>query len=217
MYNNEEILYPIFLKCCSLTKDIYWITIFTELSKGITPYGTYINKNYLYCNYKGKEFSYKINETFNDTHKLFNDLINLFKSKLGLFSITDRTKEQEDFIKYYENNDKNKKNINNILIEKFIIKMKNKYMLTDKQTKRIYNVLICMINIKIINSNNIILDDNNNIKEIKGIVFSNKKISINIDTNINYKEIQSSKKNIYMYNNWDKYVKDIYKLNQSLA
>ena len=57
---RKEILYPIFLECYNHSDDIYWQNIFEDLSYGISPYGTYFSKDYLCCNYKKKEFSYKI-------------------------------------------------------------------------------------------------------------------------------------------------------------
>ena len=57
---KKEIIYPIFLECCQYTTDIFWENVFEDLSYGKTPYGTYITKDFLCCNYKEKEFSYKI-------------------------------------------------------------------------------------------------------------------------------------------------------------
>ena len=56
----NKLVYPIFLKCCKFSHDNFWKFILEDLAYGNCPYGTYIVKNYLCCNYKGKEFSYKI-------------------------------------------------------------------------------------------------------------------------------------------------------------
>ena len=67
---KKELLYPIFLECCQYTSDIFWENIFEDLAYGKTPYGTYVSKNFLICNNKKKNFSYKI--TFNDPKTLPN-------------------------------------------------------------------------------------------------------------------------------------------------
>ena len=56
----NKLIYPIFLSCCEFSKDNFWKFIFEDLAYGNCPYGTYIVKNYICCNYKGKEFMYTI-------------------------------------------------------------------------------------------------------------------------------------------------------------
>ena len=60
----NELIYPIFLEVCKYAdEDIFWKYVFEDLAYGRSPYGTYITKNFMCCNYKGKEFSYKIEVT----------------------------------------------------------------------------------------------------------------------------------------------------------
>ena len=72
---KKEIIYPVFLECCQFTIDSFWENIFEDLAYGKTPYGTYINKDFLCCSYKDKEFSYKIERK--DSEKLYKDIYNL--------------------------------------------------------------------------------------------------------------------------------------------
>ena len=44
---KKEIVYPVFLECCEFSVDSFWENIFEDLAYGKTPYGTYINKNFL--------------------------------------------------------------------------------------------------------------------------------------------------------------------------
>ena len=99
---KKEIVYPIFLECCQYTTDIFWENVFEDLSYGKTPYGTYITKDFLCCNYKDKEFSYKI-EKNKDTEQLYNDIFNLLSKKLGLLSQRDKIKKKIDFCKLLQN------------------------------------------------------------------------------------------------------------------
>jgi hypothetical protein len=80
----KELLYPFFIECCKFTHDKFWKNIFQELAYGITPYSTYINKDMLICNYKDKEFVYKIQKK--EAEILYNEIVNIFKHKLGLLS-----------------------------------------------------------------------------------------------------------------------------------
>ena len=142
----DQLLYPRLLECCDYTEDIYWKCIFEQLAYGKPPYGVYIYKEFLCCNYKNKEFSYKIDDDKN-TEVLFNEIYKLFSDKLGLFS-------EKQKLKYFDNIEKSsnivcdnwssikKKNHKNIFIEYFIINMKNKYELNDKQVVTLYNIIL---------------------------------------------------------------------------
>ena len=72
MTPDVELIYPFFIDCCKYTDDIFWKFVFEDLAYGKTPYGIYLTKNFLCCNYKGKEFSYKIDSkkliTIDETH-----------------------------------------------------------------------------------------------------------------------------------------------------
>ena len=70
-------------------RKLSWKYIFEDLAYGRTPYGTYITKDFLCCNYKGKEFSYKI-DTTKTGEQLYNELYNILFNKFGLLSIEDK-------------------------------------------------------------------------------------------------------------------------------
>ena len=78
---TTKLVYPIFLECCKYTKDNFWKYIFEDLAYKKTPYGIYIYCDYICCNYKGKEFNYKINST-KDSKELFDDIYRLFNNSL---------------------------------------------------------------------------------------------------------------------------------------
>ena len=44
---KNELVYPIFLKCCEISDDDFWKYVFEELAYGRSPYGTYIKKGFL--------------------------------------------------------------------------------------------------------------------------------------------------------------------------
>ena len=73
MVLKKEIIFPVFLNCIQYITDSFWVNIFEDLAYGITPYGSYISKSFLCCNYKDKEFSYKIERK--EPEQLYNDVL----------------------------------------------------------------------------------------------------------------------------------------------
>jgi hypothetical protein len=221
--NNKEkdIIYAIFLDCCKFTNDIFWKTIFEELSRGITPYGIYISKDFLCCNFKNKEFSYKI-DIEKDSEILFNEIFDIFKNKFGLLSIQEKIEQRQIFDNIKDNLKKNKeiwsnirkKNLKENIIEKFILKQKKIFNLSVKQCRYIIYIITTSLIFKII-SNNDIIYKNSEIIQINGIIFQQEKIIL--DKDIFMKEIENLKpkieyiENKVMLKNWYKLLKDINK------
>ena len=145
---KKEIRYPIFLECCQYSNDIFWENIFEDLAYGKTPYGTYISKGFLCCNYKDKEFSYKIEQK--DSEQLYNDIYLLLAKKLGLLSHQDKLNKKIDFQNIEDEikegrknwNSIKKKNSKDLLIENYVITMKNKYFLSMKQSKYLLSIIV---------------------------------------------------------------------------
>lgn len=216
---KKEILYPMFLECLEYTTDSFWENVFEDLAYGKTPYGTYINKSFLCCNYKNKEFSYKIEKK--DSEQLYNDVYNLLVKKLGLMSIRDKLNKKIDFNNIEEElklsrknwNNIRKKNIKDMLIENFVINMKNKYLLTLKQSRTlISNIFIGMI-FKVITAKDIDYEDGE-IKGIDGFSFRDNEIIIErdiYDIENEYRKCILIDKSL-MSDNWDKYISNLQKL-----
>lgn len=219
MPNKREIIYPIFLECCEFITNRFWETIFEDLAYGKTPYGTYISKNFLCCSYKNKEFSYKIER--NNPKKIYKDIYNLLVNKLGLLSQQEKNKKRLDFYEMEENIKETrqswtsirKKNVKDILIEKYVVRMRKKYYLTIKQSKYLLSLIFISMIFKAITTKDIIYEDGK-IMEIQGIDFAKNKILLERDI---YKievsfapQIVIDKKS--MSDSWEKYLKDLRKL-----
>ena len=216
---KKEIIYPIFLECFEYTTDSFWENIFEDLSYGKCPYGTYINKNFLCCNYKDKEFSYKIEKK--NPQQLYNDIYNLFAKKLGLLSSRDKLKKKLDFnnieeeLKFNKNKwtDIRKKNIKDLLIENYVIDMKNKYSLSNKQSKNLLSSIFIGMIFKVINIKDICYNDGK-INNINGIQFEKNKIIYDkniYDFDINFQKCILIDKPI-MSENWNKYICNLKKI-----
>jgi hypothetical protein len=176
---KKEILYPVFLECLQFINDAFWENIFEDLAYGKTPYGTYISKDFLCCNYKDKEFSYKIEKK--DPETLYNDIYSLLGKKLGILSLRDKTNRQIDFqnieneLKECRKNWANirKKNIKDLLIERYVLNMKTKYSLSYKQSQTLLSTIFIGLVFKVISVKDIKYSDGS-ITEIDGITFDEK-------------------------------------------
>ena len=217
MTQIDELIYPFFIDCCKYTDDIFWKFVFEDLAYGKTPYGIYLTKNFLCCNYKGKEFSYKIDGKKN-TEKLFEEIYDVLHRKFGLLSKHDKVKRKkmfEDTEIEIQDNNKNwkkirKKSIKQNIIEKYSIKMKKKHKLTNLQMKKIFSIVIIGLIFKTITFDNISYYDGE-IREISGISYSNREIIVdpkifNIDS-VSSPEIIINEN--VMSDNWEKYLKSI--------
>lgn len=207
-----ELLYPFLIECCKYTEDRFWKSIFEDLAYGITPSGTYINKDFLMCNYKDKEFTYKIQNK--NSREIYDDLFNIFKSKLCLVSrdeIINKKKIIEDkysnhLYEYVYWSDIKKKNIKELMIERYAIEMKNNYNLTHAQTKYLVSIIFLAFVFKIFTSNDIEIE-NGKILNIKGLEYESGKIILkkniyDIKVNICPQIIVDKK----MSDEWEKYL-----------
>jgi hypothetical protein len=176
---KKEIIYPIFLECCIHIEDLYWKQIFEDLSYGKCPYGCYINKQYLCCSFKGKEFIYKIENK--DPGELYEDVYDLLHRKLGILSEDQRKNKiksielQDIDWKTKKWNNIKKKNIKDLIIDNYIISMKKKYKLSDITALELKNTIITGIIFKTITPKEIKYE-NGIIISISGIDFEKGKV-----------------------------------------
>ena len=187
MVIKKDIIYPIFIECLNFCENKFWLSIFEDLAYGKSPHGTFIHKNFFCCNYKGKEFSYKIEEI--EPKNIYSDIFNLLTKRLKILSEEDRKNQILDFIKIEnELNDQKydkwssikKKSTKDCLIENFIIEKKKCFDLNDKQTKILQKQINLGIIFKTISHKDIILKDGR-IEKINDLDFFKKDFKINRD------------------------------------
>ena len=214
---KKEILYPFFLECCQFAEDKFWESVFEDLAYGITPYGTYINKGFLCCNYKNKEFSYKIERK--NPNVLYNDIYGLLSTKVGILSQKEKQKKRLDFHKVEKNiknsrqkwSDIRKKNIKDLLIERYVIEMQQRHSLTLKQAKYLLAVVTLAIVFKIITAKDITYIDDK-IQNIDGVKISQGKITIKRNIyDIDTSPIVMVDQRETLSDNWEKYLKQLRK------
>ena len=130
------------------------------------------------------------------------------KNKLDFFKYENDLKKSSDSWKTIR-----KKNIKDVLIERYVIDNKKKYNLTIKQGKYLLSLILTCIIFKIILPNDI-LYNNREITNIKGINFSDKHIIIKRDIikdSINITDEQKYKKKTFT----DKWVKFLINLEKT--
>lgn len=209
---KRELLYPFFIECSCMTEDKYWKEIFTDLAYGVAPYGAYVSKGFIVCNYKEKEFMYKI--TQKEPSALYNDIYNLFTTKLNIISSVELANKKKTLEKFYEEiedwNSIKRKNLKDVLIENWAINMKNTYGLTMKQTRSLVSMIFLCIIFKLITSKDIIIE-NGVIASITGISFEQGKVNMEKDLydirSTISPDIISNKLN--MSDEWEKYLKNL--------
>jgi len=216
---KREIIYPFFIESSKFADDIFWENIFEDLAYGKTPYGSYISKDFLSCNYTNKEFSYKIERK--DPYILYTEIYNLLVNKLGILSQKEKIKKKIEFNRVEQvlkNSRKEwvnirKKNIKDLLIEKYVIDMKRLYNLTIKQTKYLVSIIFIGLVFKVLTNKDIVYYDNK-IHNIHGISFIDKNIILDrdfyyIEQNSSVEIILENKK--LMSDNWERYLKQLKK------
>lgn len=210
---KKEIIYPIFLECCEFTPDIFWNNIFEDLAYGKCVYGTYISKDFLCCSYKDKSFSYKIKQK--EPEIVYTEIYNLLTKKLGLLSKKERIKKRLEFYNIEEKIKESrsswsgirKKNLKDLLIEQYVIHIKNKYDLSIIQSKYLLSIFYTAIVFKVI-TNKDIHYDGTKITNIDGVEFNKNEILIKrkiYDLKVNFSPEIIVDKNI-MSDNWKKYI-----------
>jgi len=173
---KKHIIYPFFLEVLPYCDEPFWENIFEDLSYGKACQGTYISKNFLCCAYKGKEFSYKIERK--DPKILYDEIYTLLTEKIGVLSHKEKLQKKLLF-QDIENNIREsrkdwsnirRKNVKDVMYEKYVIDMKNKYNLTFKQCRYLLSVILISIMFKTITTKDVIFSDER-IQKIEGIEF----------------------------------------------
>jgi len=184
---RRDVIYPIFLKCLPFVEDEFWKETFEELSYGNCYQGSYLNKGFLCCNVKGKEFIYKFMDK--EPQRIYGDISKLLKEKLNIMSKNDRKiliHEFEELERHFhvlrqtEWNDIKKKSVRDILFQNYLIKQKKEYELRDSQIRCLYHTINLGLMLKSIKNTDVVYQ-NGEIVEIKGISFTKGKYKIDID------------------------------------
>jgi len=151
-YINTKNNYPVFLECAELTTDPYWIQIFQECSKGKFPKGSGIDAigSTIYFKNKINNKNFITYKVSNDPEQVFNDLKKIFLSKLNIKSNKDRENTQDEIVDICKDLQESyngqwqqikKKKIKDPIIRRFILDLKERYNLENKETAQVAQII----------------------------------------------------------------------------
>lgn len=161
-----DTIYSHFLECRELTFDTFWKIKFTECAKGIFPEGVkYLpTKHAFLINDKEIYLPDEVKELFTFTKDIFE----------GLGIKTDKDKFYEILAKEGEEGTgfgPSKKMEKEKAIMNYTHKLLTKYRLPKKEKTPIYNTIILSLRHKAIKPDDVVYDDEGEIKEIKGLYY----------------------------------------------
>lgn len=149
--------YPIFLKCCQYLSDPFWVYLFEDMAYGKCPYGVIIQDKTVYCILRGREFTYSLDgdKTAEEVSK---ELCQMLSSKLQILSQQDhfrfRSECQLHTKHYMESihswNDIRKKNLKDILLEKFSLSQQSKHAYSNQLTRTLFAIIFIGLQFKTI-------------------------------------------------------------------
>jgi len=148
---EKKVLYPIFNECAEFTLDPFWTQLFDECAKGKFPKGSSIDQNSgmtIYFKTKTDTVSYNMKEK--SPEQIFSDLKQHFQVYLKLKSVRDNQEIQEelddickDLQEIFTSSWQNirKKKIKDPIIRSFILDLKERYDLNDKETCQLAKII----------------------------------------------------------------------------
>ncbi len=222
------VLYPIFIECQQHTDDEFWKNIFDEMSTGKCPKCIYISNNTIYSTNKRKNFSYIIPSDLTLAKTVTSELKTLLMNNTSLCSALDIKKKKEKILLKTKNNITNtttwaeirKKNVKEIFIINFVIKMKEKYKMDWNKSRHLLSLIQLGFLYKYQSSKDVIFK-NKQIQEIYGIEYDTKKKlfyndyiehDIYNDENDNHIKDEVENNDNYLFHYWNKYVINMSKI-----
>lgn len=181
---RKEICYPFIFECCQFCVNNYWSNIFENLAYGIPPENCFIKKGNEHIKHSSTTFDTLCCYEKSDSHVLlqredpeilYDKLMNMFINVLNL----DEKIEDNQSVYYTKWVDIRKKNLKNILLENYVLNLKNEFHLSIEEAKNLLNHINMAISFKIINNKDIEIKYNANLCQITNIT------GILIDKNTN--------------------------------
>jgi hypothetical protein len=174
-------------------EDPFWRYVYEDLSYGKCPYGLSLQKNYLSCYIRGKEFSYKIDADNKTPQTIFEELDVLLRDRAGILSEKEKMTERARLCrqrttvpnksasssvqKKEEWTCVKKKMIRDTLLEQYVLENSQKHNVTVAMAKRVLSLLIVGLMFKTITAKDIFYQ-NGFIKKIDGFDFEPRKIVV---------------------------------------
>ena len=194
--NNKKIIYPVFLECANITTDIFWEKKFNLWATGKLP--KYFNF-YDNCIYFTKGNTTPKCELTNDNNLNTKLCIDFFKTYGCIFSIQDEKDEKYEPDETYilseeEVKPKNwaslSKKQQDFLLRNYVTELTKLMKLNISESNKLLQTIRLSVSDKIFNKNNIIIE-NNNITEIKGLMWDDSKRVFKAEQSVNKTKIKN--------------------------
>lgn len=166
--------HPIFLEFVHHVKDEYWKLLYEDMAFGKFPSGVYIQKNYFCCFLKGKEFSV---ELVPNNFSVFTQVHSLLSNDMGIRSEKEKQILKEAIFQSQSVKDP-KRLIKDVSLTSFIIKKGEQHHLPDTIIRKIFSLFIVGFMFKTLLLKDVVFHGNE-IHEIRGFSFTEKKVRIN--------------------------------------
>lgn len=191
---KREIGHPIFLEVAGLATDPFWKMLYQDFAYQTYPIGIQIDQHVVLSTFKGQQFNYDFSAKMAD--EICSELTHLLRTKRKIYSKKDTLSQRDNFAHLRFQpvggwRSIKKKNIKDILIENFIIRFRQKYNLTLKQSQLFHRFINIQFYFKrIVNENVHYGSDSCTIEQIDNIhvktIHKNKlKIWITSDSDAN--------------------------------
>lgn len=171
---RAKVQYPIFLEFTHHAKDEYWKLLYEDMAFGKFPSGAYVQNNHFCCYTKGKEFSVAL---VPKNFSVFTQVHSLLSNDLGIRSDKEKLALKENVLLSQDAKDP-KRLIKDISLTSFIIKKGESFHLPDHIVCKIFSLFIVGFMFKTLLLKDVVFSGNE-IQEVKGFFFSDKKVRIN--------------------------------------
>lgn len=228
---EKDVIYPILQECMTLEKESGWAELFNNMSRGMCPKGIII-QNGTVSGSISKKNTIKYNFLEDSPEVIIDNIKSMFSNLLNVQSDNKkRNKEFDDINEQYNDfvsmqwKSIKKKAIKDLLLQNYIIELKNKFNFKSKVAARALDVINNALYFYKTHNNNDIIYSNGKVIDIVDIIadengLQNKRISKydNLDeTNTEEDEDDessnnlSSKKVTSLKELWESYLKNISK------
>lgn len=183
--STTDIIYPIFVECAAYTYNSFWETIFINMAYGKFPcHVTMTRKCIVYTSPTDTTTKTTIRITNKPAKEIYERIHELFvNNSTHIFSHNDISICTDNQVVYDNWSDIRKKGIKDLFVEVFVIEMKQKYNLSQQQSRQLLTFILLSIIMKTVCQHNVILE-NNRIKHIEGITFEDGTVHFSNDFDV---------------------------------
>jgi hypothetical protein len=212
----RDVIYPEIKSCEDYVTDSFWKKLFDDMSRGKCPKNIVIFNTTVSSTYKRNGFSYNFKDY--PSEQVAKDLVEILKTNGCIYSLNDIKQEKEEIDKvnddlktsYASWKQIKTRKIKQQYIHNFVLKQADKYKLNDVLSNQLIRLINFSLNEFRTHKSDDIVFENNEIIEIKDIVYDSKQ-----KTFINKRDVDDKeevKKNVNILKKaWESYIVKSYR------